>query len=71
MLILPQISLMQLVLSIGGKVLDRVGLDNALYQDEDYLQSFTRLLLTKNELSILALKEAPVFYIEVPSKSNR
>lgn len=62
---------MQLVLSVSGKVLDRVNMDPTLYKDEEYLQSLRRLLLTKNELSILALKEEPVLYIEVPSRSNR
>lgn len=62
---------MQLVLSVGSKVLDRVAIKPELSKDEEYLQSVRRLLTIKNELSIIALQEDPTFYIEAESQINK
>ena len=61
---------MQLVLSVGSKVLDRIKLNPDFSKDEDYIDAQKRLLITKHELSIIALQAQPVFYIEVHSKIN-
>ena len=61
---------MQHVLSVGNKVLDRVELKPDLLNDEEYLQSVRRLLIVKNELSIIALQVDPIFYIEAESQLN-
>ncbi len=61
---------MQLVLSVGNKVLDRVELRADLSNDDEYLHSVKRLLIIKNELFIIALQDEPTFYIEVASKIN-
>jgi hypothetical protein len=61
---------MQLVLSVGIKVLDRIKLNPAKVKDEDYLQAQKRLLITKHELSIAALQAKPVFYMEAASKAT-
>jgi hypothetical protein len=61
---------MQLVLSVGNKVLDRVEIRPDLSKNDDYLQSVRRLLITKNELFIIALQKDPTFYIEVESQLN-
>lgn len=47
---------MQLVLSVGNKVLDRVDIKPDLSKDEVYLQLIRRLLIVKNELSIISLR---------------
>jgi hypothetical protein len=60
---------MQLVLSVGRKVLDRIKLNPAKVKDEDYLQAQKRLLITKHELSIAALQGKAVFYMEAASKT--
>jgi hypothetical protein len=65
-----KILFMQLVLSVAGKELDRIKLSKEFYKDEDYLSAQKRLLLTKHELSIIALQEKPSFYIEAISKIN-
>lgn len=62
---------MQLVLSIGDRVLDRVELKADLASNDDYLYSMRRLLITKKELAIIALQQEPVFYIEAVSGFGR
>lgn len=59
---------MQLILSVDGKVLDKVTINARRAKDEDYLQAQKRLLLFKQQLSILALKGEPVFYLTAVSK---
>ena len=59
---------MQLVLSVGGRVLDRVELKQEFSKDEDYIDAQKRLLLAKHELAIIALLTPPEFYIEVSSR---
>ena len=61
---------MQLVLSVGGKVLDTVELKKEFFKDEDYIYALRRLLLFKHKLAILALLTPPEIYIEVPSKAK-
>ena len=61
---------MQLVLSVGLKVLEKVLLNTNRSKDKDYIHAQKRLLLTKHGLSIAALKGAPIFYIEAFSKVN-
>jgi len=65
-----EIPLMQLVLSVAGKILDSVAIDPKRLLDNDYLDSLRRLLLIKNELSIIALRDEPEFYVEAPSAFN-
>ena len=59
---------MQLVLSIGSKVLDRVDIKPELAFDEEYLDSLRIAMLVKNELTLLAFLQEPSFYIEVSSR---
>lgn len=49
---------------------DSVELKADLSSDEDYLHSMRRLMVTKNELTIIALQQDPTFYIEASSKIN-
>jgi hypothetical protein len=59
---------MQLILSIDDKVLDKVTINARRTKDGDYLQAQKRLLLFKHQLSIIALKGQPVFYLTAGSK---
>ncbi|RYZ82568.1 MAG: hypothetical protein EOP04_21780 [Proteobacteria bacterium] len=59
---------MQLILSIDDKVLDKVTINARRTKDGDYLQAQKRLLLFKHQLSIIALKGQPVFYLSAGSK---
>lgn len=61
---------MRLVLSVGNKVLAIAPLDQNKSADLDYIAAKKRLLKTIHRLSIVALKEEPVFYIHVESKAN-
>ena len=58
---------MQLVLSIGDKVLDVVPLQPEKVKADGYLAALCRLLVVKHELTILAHLREPTFYIEVSS----
>lgn len=59
---------MQLILSVDDKVLDKVTINARRTKEGDYLQAQKRLLLFKHQLSILALKGQPVFYLIAGSK---
>ncbi|NTS43121.1 hypothetical protein HRG84_19705 [Flavisolibacter sp. BT320] len=59
---------MQLILSVGDKVLDKVTINARRTKEGDYLPAQKRLLLFKHQLSILALKGQPVFYLLASSK---
>ena len=59
---------MNLVLSVGNKVLAITPIDASRMYDTDYLQARKRLLKVIHRFSILALKEEPVFYLSVRSK---
>ncbi|NTS42747.1 hypothetical protein HRG84_17745 [Flavisolibacter sp. BT320] len=59
---------MQLILSVDDKVLDKVTINSRRTKDGDYLQAQKRLLLFKHQLSIIALKGQPVFYLIAGSK---
>ncbi|RYY00896.1 MAG: hypothetical protein EOO53_20800 [Gammaproteobacteria bacterium] len=59
---------MQLILSVGDKVLDKVTINAGRTKEGDYLQAQKRLLLFKHQLSILALNGQPVFYLIAGSK---
>jgi hypothetical protein len=58
---------MELVLSIGDKVLDRIPLKAELTGDDEYMTAMQRLLLVKHELAIIAHQQDPIFYIEASS----
>lgn len=59
---------MQLILSVDNKVLDKVTINARRTKEGDYLQAQKRLLLFKHQLSIIALKGQPVFYLIAGSK---
>jgi hypothetical protein len=61
---------MQLVLTIGNKVLDIIAIDPKLAKDDDFLCAMKRLLIAKHELAIIAHQQEPVFYLQAPSKIN-
>lgn len=58
---------MQLVLSIGSKVLDRVDIKPELATNEEYLDALRIAMLVKHELTLLAFLQEPSFYLEVSS----
>lgn len=62
---------MQLVLSIGDKVLDRMAIKPDLIGDTDYIAAMQRLLLVKNGLALLAHLQEPTFYFEAPSSMDK
>lgn len=67
---LVETNIMQLVLSVGDKVIDAVPLQRELIGDTEYLAAKRRLLAAKNELTLLAYVQEPTFYIEAVSGVN-
>ena len=61
---------MRLILSVGNKVLAIAPVDPQRSKDQNYLDAKRRLLKSIHRLSIAALKEEPVFYLQAPSKLN-
>ena len=61
---------MRLILSIAGKVIVSVPLDQERWNSIDYIQAKRRLLTSVHASTILLHAEQPVFYIEVASRMN-
>lgn len=61
---------MQIVLSVGNKVLDKIPINVQRSKNQDYINAQKRLLLNKHKLSIAALRDEPSFYLEAYSKIN-
>lgn len=62
---------MKLKLTVKGKVLSSVPVDETLVNNEYYLKAFRRLLIMRHRQVLLQLNEKPTFSIESPeAKAN-
>ncbi|HEV7333500.1 MAG TPA: hypothetical protein VGN63_20870 [Flavisolibacter sp.] len=62
---------MKLNLTVNGKLLSSVPLDESLATNEYYLKAFRRLLLMRHRKDLLKGNRQPNFYLEVPAaKAN-
>lgn len=62
---------MKLTLTVNGKLLSSVPVDDKLAKNEYYLKAFRRLLLMRHRKELLAQDRQPFFYLELsPAKSN-
>lgn len=62
---------MQLVLSLGGKVLERVEIKPALAKNDNYLTAFQQAMLKKHKPRLLSPRSRHSFYLEALSKIGR
>lgn len=58
---------MKLNLTVNGKLLSSVPLDEKLAHNEYYLKAFRRLLLMRHRKELLALNADAAFSLEIPA----
>lgn len=62
---------MKLTLTVNGKLLSSVPVDEKLAKNEYYLKAFRRLLLMRHHKELLSHDRQPLFYLELsPAKAN-
>jgi hypothetical protein len=62
---------MKLNLTVNGKLLSSVPVDEKLAKNDYYLKAFRRLLLMRHRKELQAQNRQPLFYLELsPAKAN-
>jgi hypothetical protein len=62
---------MKLNLTVNGKLLSSVPVDETQAKNEYYLKAFRRLLLMRHRKELLEKNRQPFFYLELsPAKAN-